>query len=207
MIKSIPLRPYSSPILVDVKDIHRTGLSPPSKTRFASTIRSSSSSDAYIPKLEPFSRTKFERVVKEPPLIEKSENQLADYCSTLEGDDSYSCWRAYFELKDLEKETPKEDVEKIIIQAGGVKSLIGLLHGIASIHKENIKGFSRMAKPLLTENEGTRFFHIPDGLPKSAEELEEEERARMPDSPFTRMLRTKGTFPAWYSPAPDHETD
>ena len=25
-----------------------------------------------------------------------------DYCSTLDGDDSYSCWKAYFELKDLE---------------------------------------------------------------------------------------------------------
>lgn len=27
---------------------------------------------------------------------------LSDYCSTLEGDESYSCWRAYFELKDLQ---------------------------------------------------------------------------------------------------------
>lgn len=27
---------------------------------------------------------------------------VTDYCSTLEGEDSYSCWRAYFELKDLE---------------------------------------------------------------------------------------------------------
>lgn len=27
---------------------------------------------------------------------------VSDYCSTLEGDESYSCWRAYFELKDLE---------------------------------------------------------------------------------------------------------
>ncbi|WRX16558.1 hypothetical protein QQP08_009045 [Theobroma cacao] len=241
MIKSVQLRTYSSPILVEAKDIHRTGLSPSSKTRFASTIRCSSSSDAYIPKLEPFSRTKFERAVKEPPLIEKSENELADYCSTLEGDDSYSCWRAYFELKDLEasfldfkfkhctclddekiqkkkkrkkkkenkyRETPKEDVEKLILQAGGVKSLIGCLHGIAAIHnKGNGNGYFSMSKPLNTENEGKRFYHIPDGLPKSAEEIEEEERARMPDSPFTRLLRTKGTSPAWYSPVPDHETD
>lgn len=207
MIKSILLRTYSAPILVEVKDIRRSGLSPLSKTRFASTIRCSSSNDAYIPKLEPFSRTKFERAVKDPPLIEKSENDLADYCSTLEGDESYSCWRAYFELKDLEKEVAKEEVEHLIIQAGGVKSLIGFLHGIASIHNNgNNKGISSKAKPLQTEHEGKRFSHIPDGLPKSAEEIEEEERARMLDSPFTRMLRTKGTFPAWYSPAPDHET-
>ncbi|XWS62851.1 hypothetical protein CRYUN_Cryun06bG0046100 [Craigia yunnanensis] len=194
MIKSILLHSYSSPILVEAKDIHRTGFSPSSKTRFASTIRCSLSSDAYIPKLVPLSRTKFERAVKEPPLIEKSENELADYCSTLEGDESYSCWRAYFELKDLE---------------GMFKSLIGCLHGIASIHnKGNNNGFFSMVKPLHnTEIEGKRFFHIPDGLTKSAEELEEEERARMPDSPFTRLLRTEGTFPAWHSPAPDHETD
>ncbi|XVE93298.1 hypothetical protein REPUB_Repub01dG0178900 [Reevesia pubescens] len=208
MRKSILLRSYSSPIFVEAKDFRCKGLSPPSKTRFASTIRCSSNNDTYIPKLEPFSRTKFERAVKEPPLIEKSENDLAEYCSTLEGDDSYSCWRAYFELKDLEKETPKEDVEKLILEAGGVKSLIGCLHGVASIHnKGNTNGFYSMAKPLHTENEGKGFFHIPDGLPKSAEELEEEERARMPDSQFTRLLRTKGTFPAWYSPVPDHETD
>ncbi|XVE66898.1 hypothetical protein DITRI_Ditri08aG0116900 [Diplodiscus trichospermus] len=209
MIKSLLLRSYSSPILVDAKDIHRRGIPPSSKTRLYSTIRCSSSSDAYIPKLEPFSRTKFERAIKEPPLIEKAENELAEYCSTLEGDESYSCWRAYFELKDLEKETPKEDLEKLILQAGGVKSLIGCLHGVASIHnKGNNNGFFRMAKPLNTENEGKRIFiHIPDGLPKSAEELEEEDRARMPDSPFTRLLRTKGRFPAWYSPAPDHQTD
>ncbi|XP_022746631.1 CCG-binding protein 1-like [Durio zibethinus] len=102
MIMSILFRTYSFPILVEAKDIHLTGLSPSSKTRLDSTIRCSWRSDAYIPKLEPYSRTKFERAVKEPPLIEKSENELADYCSTLEGDDSYSCWRAYFELKDLE---------------------------------------------------------------------------------------------------------
>ena len=176
-------------------------------TRFNSRICCSTTrSNHYIPKLEPFSRTKFERVIKEPPLIEKSETELADYCSTLEGDDSYSCWRAYFELKDLERESSKEDVEKLILQAGGVKSLIGCLHGIASIHKGKANGFG-VAKPSDAEKEGDKHFHIPDGLPKSPEEIEEEERSRMPDSPYTRLLRTKGKFPAWYSPVPDHETD
>ncbi|KAF2305841.1 hypothetical protein GH714_008320 [Hevea brasiliensis] len=160
----------------------------------------------HIPKLEPFSRTRLERAIKEPPLIEKSENELADYCSTLEGDDSYSCWKAYFELKDLERESPKEDVEKLILQAGGVKSLIGCLHGISSMHKGRQNGFGLMA-PMTVEKERDGPCPIPDGLPKSKEELEEEERARMPDSPYTRLLRTKGSFPAWYTPTPDHETD
>ncbi|KAL5562524.1 hypothetical protein UlMin_032271 [Ulmus minor] len=201
MIKSTLLRSCSSPLVLEAKDLH---CSRSSTTRFASTISCSSRSHSYIPKLEPFSRSKFDRGVKDPPLIEKLENELSDYCSTLEGDESYSCWRAYFELKDLEKESPKQDVEKLILQAGGVKSLIGCLHGIADIHKGKKKGF--MAQPFEGEKV-EKLSHRPDGLPKTPEELAEEESGRMPDSPFTRLLRTKGTSPAWYSPVPDHETD
>lgn len=167
MIKSVLLRSCSSPLLLEANDLHRTRRS--SSSRFASTITCSSRGHAYIPKLEPFSRSKSERFVKEPPFIEKFENELSgilqflkvldtfcmrklifvangtfffdfvmnpweifcgvggfsfflclflgsgilvmicmavfvvsDYCSTMEGDESYSCWRAYFELKDLE---------------------------------------------------------------------------------------------------------
>uniref|UniRef100_A0A803NPC0 CCG-binding protein 1 n=1 Tax=Cannabis sativa TaxID=3483 RepID=A0A803NPC0_CANSA len=102
MIKSSTvLRSCSLPLVLEAKDVNRTR--PSSSTKFASTVTCSSRNHSYIPKLEPFSRTKFERILKDPPLIEKSENELADYCSTLEGDESYGCWRAYFELKDLEK--------------------------------------------------------------------------------------------------------
>lgn len=106
----------------------------------------------------------------------------------------------------LQKESPKEEVEKLIIQAGGVKSLIGCLHGIAEIHKAK-KDRVAGAKPSSSEKGMEKRCPIPDGLPKSLEELEEEEMGRMPDSPYTRLLRSKGRFPAWYSPAPDHETD
>ncbi|XP_057963748.1 CCG-binding protein 1 [Malania oleifera] len=208
MIRSVPVSSssVSSSSSVLCNDLHLSV----SSTRFASTICCSSRSNASIPKLEPFSRSKLDRALKDPPLIEKSENDIADYCSTLEGDNSYSCWRAYFELKDLERESPKEDVEKLIIQAGGVKSLIGILHGIAAIHKEKKEKELLGAAQVSTakaEEKRERPFPVPDGLPKSAEELEEEEKGRMPDSPFTRLLRTIGEFPAWYSPAPDHETD
>nr|XP_043627122.1 CCG-binding protein 1 [Erigeron canadensis] len=166
-----------------------------------------------IPKLEPFSRGKFDRILRDPPLIKKTENDLADYCSTLEGDSSYSCWKAYFELKELEKEAPKEEVEKVILESGGVKSLIGYLHGISEIHKAR--------KKLQSQNEsntsGSNLVKVvsrarsecpvPDGLPKSLEEMEEEEKWKMPDSSFTRLLRSKGKSPAWFSPVPDHETD
>ncbi|KAI3817278.1 hypothetical protein L1987_11067 [Smallanthus sonchifolius] len=39
----------------------------------------SSRNNAYIPKLELFSRSKLDRIVKDPPLIQKSANDLADY--------------------------------------------------------------------------------------------------------------------------------
>lgn len=97
-------------------------------------------------------------------------------------------------------------MEKLILQAGGVKTLIGCLHGIAGMRKDKNNGFN-LAVPLNVKKGGERPCPIPDGLPKSLEELEEEERGRMPDSPYTRLLRTKGSFPAWYSPVPDHETD
>lgn len=200
MIQSLTLPPSSSPSTIpfEVRDVQNS--------RFSSTICCSSRSNAYIPKLEPFSRSKFDRIIKDPPLIQKCKNELADYCSTLEGDNSYSCWRAYFELKDLEREMPKQDVERLILESGGVKSLIGCLHGIAAIYKGKKQG-TEFARSKNEEARGESSCPIPDGLPKSQEELEEDERGRMPDSQFTRMLRNKGRFPAWYSPAPDHETD
>ncbi|KAK4849146.1 hypothetical protein QYF36_021401 [Acer negundo] len=221
MIKSVVIS-SSLPVLVEAnkdKGILQHGSRTrtcPETTRFFSIVCSSSSSSSsnnnsnHIPKLEPFSRTKLERAVKDRPLIEKSENDLSDYCSTLEGDDSYSCWKAYFELKDLERAMPKQDVEKLILQSGGVKSLIGFLHGISSILKGKVHGFG-LDKPTTSSVKEGNHDHppcpIPDGLPKSLEELEEEEKGRLPDSPYTKLLRNKGKFPDWYSPAPDHETD
>ncbi|XP_004290382.1 PREDICTED: uncharacterized protein LOC101299254 [Fragaria vesca subsp. vesca] len=200
MMKSVLLRPCPSSTLLFKS---HTEAHP---QKMASTVRCSSRNQAHIPKLEPFSRSKLDRAIQGPTLIEKCENELSDYCSTLEGDESYGCWRAYFELKDLEKETPKGDVEKLILQAGGIKSLVGCLHGIAAMQKGKTYGFNS-AKPVEEVKAGERLCPIPDGLPKSAAELEEEEKSKMPDSAFTRLLRIKGTHPAWYSLAPDHETD
>ncbi|KAJ9537806.1 hypothetical protein OSB04_030539 [Centaurea solstitialis] len=176
-----------------------------------------SRSNSYnIPKLEAFSRSKIDRIVKDLPLIEKAEMDLSDYCSTLEGDSSYNCWRAYFELKELQKEAPKEEVEKLILESGGgVKSLIGCLHGISEIHKarnqlqqrNGSKSSSSLDSDKITSSRARRECPVPDGIPKSLEEMEEEEKWKMPDSSFTQLLRSKGTFPAWYSPSPDHETD
>ncbi|GFQ03849.1 hypothetical protein PHJA_002528700 [Phtheirospermum japonicum] len=209
MIQTVPLNCSTSRFLAEPNGFTQNSkLSAISKSASSvSTVcRSVSRNNACIPKLEPFSRSKIDRAVKEPPLIQKSEDQIADYCLTLEGDDSYRCWEAYFELKDLEKETPKEEVERLIIEAGGVKTLIKTVHGVAAIHKEK-KERGDSLKRTKPENTGSNPCPIPDGLPKTAEEIEEEEKGRMPDSPFTRLLRARGRYPAWYSPAPEHETD
>ncbi|MFS7998460.1 putative CCG-binding protein [Helianthus anomalus] len=106
-----------------------------------------------------------------------------------------------------QKEGPKEEVEKVILESGGMKSLIGCLNGISEIHKakkqsQNESNVNKMNSEHTPAVEGGR---APDGLPKSREEMEEEEKGKMPDSPFTRLLRSKGRSPAWYSPAPDHK--
>lgn len=47
--------------------------------------------------------------------------------------------------------------------------------------------------------------YVPEWMPKSIEELEEEEKARMADSPHARLLRAMRVYPAWYTPRPDHD--
>ncbi|KAG6480545.1 CCG-binding protein 1-like [Zingiber officinale] len=164
-----------------------------------------------IPKLKPFSGNRIDRWLKDPPLLQKTKNELSEYCTTLEGDECSSCWSAYFELKDLEKEWSKEDLEKFLWQCGGIKTLIDYLHGITAMEKKMKEKETHQKKVAEPESRPkNKPFHIPDGLPPTAEELEEleeAEKARMPDSPFTRLLRSKGKLPAWYTPRPDHETD
>ncbi|XP_051146942.1 CCG-binding protein 1 [Andrographis paniculata] len=191
MVESLPLSCAATTFLVESRSRRRTNF----------RCFSASRNNGYIPKLEPFSRSKIDRAFKEPPLIQKSESQIADYCSTLEGDDSYSCWKAYFELKELEKEVPKEDLERLVIEAGGVKSLIGFVHGVAAIHKAAKAGDKAAVNPASTP--AARAVNpecpVPDGLPKTWEELQEEEKERMPDSAYTRLLRARGRHPVWHN--------
>lgn len=108
----------------------------------------------------------------------------------------------------IQKEKPKVEVEYIIFQTGGVKSLIGCLHWLASIEKDNKTKNGLEVTEQSDSAQGMKLhIHVPDGLPKSQEEVMEEEKSWMPDSAFTKLLRTKGTIPAWFSHALDHETD
>ncbi|KAI3893611.1 hypothetical protein MKW92_011606 [Papaver armeniacum] len=135
MISSVPFpsSTSSSSLLFDTIDLPRTKyMIKPSSSMICC---SSSSSSRSVPKLEPFNRNKIDRGIKELLFVQKSENELADYCSTLEGDKAYSCWRAYFELKDLENEFTKDELEMLVIQSGGVKSLIDCVHGITTMQR------------------------------------------------------------------------
>ncbi|PKU64718.1 CCG-binding protein 1 [Dendrobium catenatum] len=156
-------------------------------------------SSASIPKLEPFSRSRIDRRLKDPPFLQKSEDELTVYCSTLEGDKAYSCWMAYFELKDLQEEMPREQVEKFVRQAGGVKSLIGCLHGLTAMLKKDSKDQKKYVAGNSKAEKKETAFHVPDGIPKTKQELEEEENGKMADSSFTRLLRSMARAPAWYS--------
>lgn len=100
-------------------------------------------------------------------------------------------------------------MERLIIESGGIKSLVRYVHGIAEIYRMKKERNSKTGKVSNSkeeeEKEVARVCPIPDGLPKSREELEEEENWKMPDSPFTTLLRTMGKKnPAWYSSPPDH---
>ncbi|KAL5984847.1 hypothetical protein ACLOJK_038683 [Asimina triloba] len=144
-----------------------------------------------------------------------------DYCSTLEGDASYECWTAYFELKDLEEEVSKDKIESLMRQGGDVRALVGRIHSASARYKNEKKKTEESAKnnnkegvetgkPSNAEDrqsERHRPFPVPDGLPKTQEEIEEEEKVRMQDSPYTILLRRMGKHAAWFTPRPDHETD
>ncbi|GLJ26162.1 hypothetical protein SUGI_0501700 [Cryptomeria japonica] len=173
-------------------------------------------------KESPFKRTLL-RGMQEPSPIQKAENDMMDYCSTLEGDEGYQCWEAYFEFEDMKKEsiaeaeagseTAKDDLVKMVRQSGGVKSLVENVHFVTKISKMRkdavVPEHSTVNSHNLEEEEKRRPFPEPDGLPKSQKELEEEEKALMPDSSYTRLFRrlARGRSPAWYTPRPDHETD
>ncbi|KAH9311354.1 hypothetical protein KI387_026389, partial [Taxus chinensis] len=145
------------------------------------------------------------------------------YCSTLEGDEGYECWEGYFEFEDMKKEyaaeaadkigngrkisNPLAELENLVRQSGGVKNLIELVHFMTGISKKKKESATTVKSMANSSNDMEKT--QPDGIPKTEQKMEEEEKGFLPDSAFTRMLKrvARGSFPAWYTPRPDHETD
>lgn len=132
-----------------------------------------------------------------------------DYCTTIEGDECCSCWDAYFELNKLEQELPKDEIARMVKDSeGDVRYLIDSIHHRSNLRKKMAeKTRATVSSSSLGQSAKPRPFPVPDGLPKTQEELAEEEEALMPESSYTRLLRRMGRYPDWYTPRPDHETD
>lgn len=78
MIQSVALNCSTSTFVVESNGFSQFAKSGGSRSGSSvSTVCCSVPRNSHIPKLEPFSRNKFDRAVKEPPLIQKSENELA----------------------------------------------------------------------------------------------------------------------------------
>jgi hypothetical protein len=175
---------------------------------------SSSSNSQNVPKMEPFNQSRISRLMREPSLLEKAENALADKCTVLEGDDAYRCWEALFEFENL-KETyqvecdvatgderenacrPLDRFENLVRQSGGVSGLIDNIRMVAMTAK-------RQQEPTeVAPTAGDRAALHEDGGAQDAAD----ESGLLPESSLTRMLRHSGLLPAWFTPRPDHESD
>jgi len=208
MMSSTTLRP-----LVPAAASHiTTGASPAAGRRSAvASVRAVRNYDS-IPKRETFSSSRSildEFLRQEKPLVQRTKDQITDYCTTIEGDECCSCWDAYFELNKLEQELPKEEIARMVKDSeGDVKYLIDSIHHRSNLRKKMAeKAHHTVSSSSQGQTAKPRPFPVPDGLPKTQEELAEEEEALMPESPYTRLLRRMGRYPDWYTPRPDHETD
>lgn len=104
----------------------------------------------------------------------------------------------------------------------GIESMISSLHRFSASHRrlkesngstntlneDKTKETSGAAPKALNEEKAKvkeEPKYVPEWMPKSIEELEEEEKARMADSPHARLLRAMRVYPSWHTPRPDHD--
>uniref|UniRef100_A0A0E0KJF3 Uncharacterized protein n=1 Tax=Oryza punctata TaxID=4537 RepID=A0A0E0KJF3_ORYPU len=127
-----------------------------------------------------------ESVNKEKHLVEHTKDRMSDYCTTLKGEECCSCWDAVEEFSKLEMGVPRAELETMVNDAGGdMGHLISAIHRRAQVRKTAAESSSPGDHSTKTKP----YFPAPDELPKTAEELEGETEAAMPESTHTRMLR------------------
>jgi hypothetical protein len=113
----------------------------------------------------------------------------------------------------LQEKWPTEKFKSFLEEDShdGMKYLIRSIHHATRLEKESdnvvqqttketTKSVLEVAKSVL---EPPR--HVPDGIPKTQEEIEEENKALMPESDFTRLLKSLRVYPSWYRERPDVE--
>uniref|UniRef100_I1PFT8 Uncharacterized protein n=1 Tax=Oryza glaberrima TaxID=4538 RepID=I1PFT8_ORYGL len=129
-----------------------------------------------------------ESVNKEKHLVEHTKDRMSDYCTTLKGEECCSCWDAVEEFNKLEMELPRAELETVVKDAGGdMGHLISAIHRRAQARKTAAESLSSPGDDHSTKTKP--YFPAPDELPKTAEELEGETEAAMPESTHTRLLR------------------
>lgn len=187
----------------------------------ASDVQPNGSAQGHkLPKAEPFNQSRLSRLLREPSLLEKAEHALAERCTHLEGDEAFRCWEALFEFEDI-KEAYEEECDaasgddrgsacqhlerfqNLVRQSEGVSGLIDNIRMVARTTKmqheqaeagEEVSG--RASRPVVPED---------GGLPQYP--VGEESSGLLPESDLTRMLRHRGSSPAWFTQRPDHEYD
>uniref|UniRef100_A0A453LWK0 Uncharacterized protein n=1 Tax=Aegilops tauschii subsp. strangulata TaxID=200361 RepID=A0A453LWK0_AEGTS len=108
-----------------------------------------------------------------------------------------------------QQELPQEEISRMVKDSrSDPRYLISSIHHRSDLRKKMAeKAHNSAPSNSPGQTAKPRPFPVPDGLPKTQEEIDEDEEALMPESPYTRLLRRMGRFPDWYTPRPDHETD
>eukprot|EP00252_Welwitschia_mirabilis_P020479 TRINITY_DN502_c0_g1_i3.p1 TRINITY_DN502_c0_g1~~TRINITY_DN502_c0_g1_i3.p1 ORF type:complete len:144 (-),score=25.54 TRINITY_DN502_c0_g1_i3:517-948(-) len=126
-------------------------------------------------------------------------------------------------LQEECKEEPEESPDKLMLEnlvrrSATTKDLIAKLLAISKF-RDNCRydlnpGRVKEGRKIMDEGNpaserGKKEFPVPDELPKTAEELEQERSQMLVETPHSRLLRVVGRniHPPWYTPRPDHETD
>ncbi|CAM6049008.1 unnamed protein product [Sphagnum compactum] len=140
------------------------------------------------PKMEPFSRSRISRLMREPSLLEKAEQALSDRCIVLEGDEGYRCWEALSEFENI----------KVVLQylrknLCGVSGLIDNVIMVAKVAKLP----HGVDKPLVLPEAG-------EPLNNSMEEEMKDDSGLLPESLTSQMLRHQGQPAPWFTHPPDH---
>uniref|UniRef100_A0A0D3FPG8 Uncharacterized protein n=1 Tax=Oryza barthii TaxID=65489 RepID=A0A0D3FPG8_9ORYZ len=204
MLSSTALRPLAQPATATATafSASRTAAAAGRRGSAAGVVVRAVRNYDSIPKREPFSSSRSvldEFLRQEKPLVQRTKDQITDYCTTLEGDECCSCWDAYFELNKLEQELPKEEIARMVKDSeGDPRYLINSIHHRSDLRKKMAeKSHNSLSSNSLGQAAKPRPFPVPDGLPKTQEELAEEQEALMPESSYTRLLRRMGRFPDW----------
>ncbi|RLN16742.1 hypothetical protein C2845_PM02G46810 [Panicum miliaceum] len=205
-MSSTTLRPLVPAVASPSVSHLTTGASPAAGRRSASSsVRAVRNYDS-IPKREPFSSSRSildEFLRQEKPLVQRTKDQI----TALFSDFVIFLINLYFTM--ALQELPKEEIARMVKDSeGDVKYLIDSIHHRSNLRKKMAeKARHTVSSSSQGQKAKPRPFPVPDGLPKTQEELAEEEEALMPESPYTRLLRRMGRYPDWYTPRPDHETD